>query len=311
MQRQHTLRKPIHVIGIGVHSGVSVRMTLRPAAIDAGIRFIRMDLHQAPAVNAAAHLVSDTLLATTLADGAARVMTVEHLMAALWGAQIDNLRVELWGGEVPILDGSAGPFIDLIRQAGILAQDAPRLFLRVKETVTVLGEGDSAASLSPCSSFRAAYTFVTSDPLFAQFPKRVAVDFSRHAFADAVSRARSFGLERELNQARALNRCLGSSLDNAVGLSEETGVLNTEGLRYPDELVKHKVLDAIGDLYLAGHSMLGAFEGYKSGHALNNRLVRTLLDNPDAWELTTLPDIAAEGRARHLLALPRPAAQAS
>lgn len=309
MLRQHTLRKPVHVIGIGVHTGVSVRMTLRPAPIDAGVRFVRMDLHEAPGVNADARLVTDTLLATTLASGAARIMTVEHLMAALWGAGVDNVQVEVWGGEVPILDGSAAPFIDLIRQAGLVSQDAPRVFLRVKETVTVLGDGDSAASLSPCSGFRAAYTFVSSNPLFAQFPKRIAVDFRRHAFADAIGRARSFGLAGELDQARALNRCLGSSLDNSVGLAE-CGVLNVEGLRYPDELVKHKVLDAIGDLYLAGRPMLGAFEGYKSGHALNNLLVRALLDNGDAWELTTQPDITPEGRATQRRGLPRPVVQA-
>ena len=294
MLRQRTIRVPVHAIGIGVHSGKKVRMTLRPAEADSGIRFIRSDIKRRRAVRAIAQNVSDTTLSTSIAEGGVQVATVEHLMSALWGLGIDNLVVELSGEEVPIMDGSAAPFVYLIQSVGIKELPPAKRFLRIAREIKV-SQGDAFASLKPYGGFKAAYTFVADHPVYNRHPKRTDVDFGRTSYVADVSRARSFGLINELEQAQAINRCLGSSLDNAVGI-DDYRVLNEEGLRYEDEFVKHKLLDAIGDLYLLGLPVIGAFEGHMSGHALNNKLARALLRCDDAWEMITADerDVADE-----------------
>ncbi|XOV82011.1 MAG: UDP-3-O-acyl-N-acetylglucosamine deacetylase [bacterium] len=285
MLRQRTIKKPVHAIGIGVHSGDKVRMTLRPAGENSGISFVRTDLRSSAPIRATAENVSDTTLSTSLGTGAVQVSTVEHLMSALWGLGIDNLVVELSSPEVPIMDGSAAPFIYLISTVGIVEQQAAKQFIRITRDIKVT-QGDAEAALKPYDGFKAAYTFVADHPVYNRHPKVSELDFSNISYVEEVSRARSFGLIKELPQAQAINKMLGSSLENAVGI-DDFDVMNEGGLRYEDEFVKHKLLDVIGDLYLLGRPILGAFEGFKSGHALNNKLARALLRCEDAWELTT------------------------
>jgi UDP-3-O-[3-hydroxymyristoyl] N-acetylglucosamine deacetylase len=265
-------------------------MTLRPAEENAGITFVRADLHGAK-VRARAGSVCDTTLSTTLSENGVKVATVEHLLSALWGLGIDNLIVELNGEEVPIMDGSAAPFVDLIRSVGIEEQQAPRAFIRIKRDIEVR-QGDALAVLKPFAGFKARYTFVADHPVYNCHPKEAELDFADVSYVNDVSKARSFGLIRDLEQARAINRCLGSSLENAVGI-DDVKVVNEEGLRYEDEFVKHKVLDAIGDLYLLGYTLIGEFKANKSGHALNNVSLRALIAQPDAWEMVTFEDGAA------------------
>ncbi|MEQ8861529.1 MAG: UDP-3-O-acyl-N-acetylglucosamine deacetylase [Pseudomonadales bacterium] len=302
MFRQKTIRRPVHAIGIGVHSGKKVRMTLRPAGENTGIVFTRTDVAgrdgRATSVRADACKVSDTTLSTSLADNDIQVATVEHLMSALWGMGIDNLVVELTSEEVPIMDGSAAPFIYLIESVGVVEQAAARRFIRITRKIEV-AQGDSVASLAPYDGFRGHYTFVADHPVYNRYPKQTTVDFNAASYIDEVSRARSFGLVRELEQAQAINRCLGSTLENAVGI-DDFRVLNPDGLRYEDEFVKHKLLDAIGDLYLLGSPLLGDFHGYKSGHALNNKLARALMRCQDAWEIVTLGGPDSGEREREL-----------
>ena len=283
MLKQRTIREPVHAIGIGVHSGAKVRMTLRPGEINSGINFIRSDLGAAQnRVPALADYVADTTLSTSIADGAVRVATVEHLMSALWGLGIDNLLIELSAEEVPIMDGSAAPFIKMINSAGIVEQAAPKQFLRITREIKVT-QGDAFALLRPYRGFKAGYTFVADHHVYDQYPKQASIDFATTSYVDDVSAARSFGLIDELPQAQAINKCLGSSLDNAVGIDDD-GVINEDGLRYQDEFVKHKLLDVIGDLFLLGRPILGEFIGHMSGHALNNKLARAVLRCDDAWE---------------------------
>lgn len=281
---QRTIERPAHAIGIGVHSGRPVRMTLRPAEANSGIDFDRLDVAAGP-VAAAAQNVTDTTLSTSIGDHGVQVATVEHLMSALWGLAIDNVRVELTNEEVPIMDGSAQPFVEMIQGAGIRELRAPRKFIKITREVSV-SQGDAHASLRPYDGFRAAYTFVADHPVFNRYPKRVDVDFASACYVGDVCAARSFGLMRELPQAQAIRKCLGSSLQNAVGIDDHD-IVNSEGLRYHDEFVKHKLLDAIGDLYLLGVPVLGAFDGYMSGHALNNKLARAVLRCTDAWTLVS------------------------
>ena len=279
---QTTIRKPVHAIGIGVHSASKVRMTLRPAEPDTGIVFVRTDLGHA-VIPASAELVSDTTLSTSIAADGIQIATVEHLMSALWGLGIDNLIVELSAEEVPIMDGSSEPFINLINTVGLKQLSAPKRYIRIKRPI-VVSQGQATATLKPYNGFKAAYRFVADHPVFNRYPKRATLDFGLTSYVAEVSEARSFGRLDELPQAQAINRCLGSSLDNAVGVDDER-VVNPEGLRYQDEFVKHKMLDAIGDLYLLGKPILGEFDGYMSGHALNNKLARALLRCTDAWEV--------------------------
>ena len=286
MQRQKTICAPVYAIGVGVHTGKTVRMTLRPARADSGIRFTRTDMPRR-FVHAHARNVSDTTLSTSIVEGGVQIATVEHLMSALWGLGIDNLLVELSGEEVPIMDGSAAPFVSLIESAGIRELPVPRNYMRITRPIEVT-QGDAKASLVPYDGFRVSYTFVADHPVFNRYPKRADLDFAQASFASDVSPARSFGLIGELPDAHAINRCLGSSLENAVAIGDRS-VLNEEGLRCDDEFVKHKVLDAIGDLYLLGMPVIGAFEGYKSGHALNNKLARAVLRCADAWAAVDAP----------------------
>jgi len=260
-------------------------MTLRPAGENTGILFVRSDLGNT-AVRADARNVSDTTLATSIAENGAQVATVEHLMSALWGLSIDNLIVELNNEEVPIMDGSAAPFVYLISSVGIVEQETPKEFIRMTRPITVT-QGDASATLEPFDGFEADYTFVADHPVYNRYPKQALLNFAEVSYVEEVSRARSFGLVDELEQAQGIQRCLGSSLENAVGI-DEYEILNDNGLRYEDEFVKHKLLDVIGDLYLLGRPLVGRFHGYKSGHALNNKLARALLRCEDAFEVVTV-----------------------
>ena len=282
--KQRTIQQAVHAIGIGVHSGEKVGMSLRPAPENTGIVFVRSDL-DSQEVRAYAENVSDTTLSTSISQNGVQVATVEHLMSALWGIGIDNLYIELTGEEVPIMDGSAAPFVDLINSVGIIEQHASRHFLMIKRELKVK-QGDAEAILRPFKGFKATYTFAADHPVYNRYPKVASIDFSSVSYVDEVSQARSFGLESELCQAQAINKCLGSSLDNAVGIGNDE-IINDDGLRCNDEFVKHKLLDVMGDLYLLGKPILGEFVGFKSGHALNNKLARALLRVEEAWELVT------------------------
>ena len=297
--KQRTIREAVYGIGIGVHSVEKVRLAMRPSGPDSGIHFLRTDIKGAMPIQASAENVSDTTLATSVANGGVSVATVEHLMSALWGLGIDNLIIELSAEEVPIMDGSAAPFIDMIESVGVVEQDAARQFIRITREISVSQE-DAIASIAPYNGFKAGYTFVANHPVYDRYPKYVEMDFAQTSYIEQVSGARSFGLEKELAYAQSIQKCLGSSLDNAVGLSDE-GVLNEGGLRYEDEFVKHKLLDAIGDLYLLGRPILGAFTGYKSGHALNNKLAHAILRCDDAWEIVTLTTGAESGAGAPIL----------
>ena len=281
MLRQRTLKSPVHAIGIGVHSGEKVRMTLRPAEANSGIRFIHLS-EPSVEIAALAQNVSDTTLSTSICENGVEISTVEHLMSALWGMNIDNLIVELSGTEVPIMDGSAAPFVDLIESVGVRELDDSKRYIRITRELTVT-QGDAWVSLRPYDGFRADYTFVYDHPLYNRYPKSIDIDFDRVSYGSEVAKARTFGLYEELEQAQALNKCLGSSLDNSVGIADNE-IMNAEGLRYHDEFVKHKLLDSIGDLYLLGLPVIGHLSGYKTGHALNNKLARTVLRCTDAWK---------------------------
>jgi len=288
MIRQRTLKNVIRATGVGLHTGEKVYLTLRPAPVDAGIIFRRVDLDPPVEVRAKAENVGDTTLSSTLADGEIRISTVEHLLSALAGLGIDNTYVDLSAAEVPIMDGSAGPFVFLIQSAGIVEQDAPKRFIRIKETVRV-EEDDKWVQFEPFNGFKVALSIDFDHPAFTGRSQIAEIDFSTTSFVKEVSRARTFGFMSQLESLRARNLALGGSLDNAI-VVDDYRILNEDGLRYDDEFVKHKVLDAIGDLYLLGHSLIGSFSGHKSGHAMNNQLLRTLLANEDAWEMVTFED---------------------
>ncbi len=282
MVGQRTLKNSIRATGVGLHTGKKVLMTLHPAAVDTGIVFTRSDLPATPHVEAHAENVGDTVLGTTLVKGGVRVSTVEHLLSAFAGLGIDNAEVEVSAPEVPIMDGSAGPFVFLLQSAGVEEQRAPKRFIRIKRPLRV-AEGDKWAEFHPFDGFKVNFEIEFNHPIFKRRSQRASMDFSTTSFLKEVSRARTFGFMRDLEMLRSRNLALGGSLDNAIVL-DEFRVLNEDGLRYEDEFVKHKILDAIGDLYLLGHSLIGEFSGYKSGHALNNKLLRTLLADPTAWE---------------------------
>jgi UDP-3-O-[3-hydroxymyristoyl] N-acetylglucosamine deacetylase len=291
MIRQRTLRNAIRATGVGIHSGEKVFMTLRPAAVNTGIVFIRTDLPEAAPVKACAHCVGDTSMASTLVnkDGV-KVSTVEHLLSALAGLGIDNCYIDLSSAEVPIMDGSAGPFVFLVQSAGIEEQNAAKKFIRIKKTVTVK-DGDKWARFEPFEGFKVGFTIDFKHPVFSRGTSSAEIDFSTTSFVKEVSRARTFGFMKDIEMLRERNLVLGGSMDNAIVL-DDYRVLNEDGLRYEDEFVKHKILDAIGDLYLLGHSLIGAFYGYKSGHALNNQLLRTMLADRSAWEEVTFENEA-------------------
>jgi UDP-3-O-[3-hydroxymyristoyl] N-acetylglucosamine deacetylase len=288
MIRQRTLKNVIRATGVGLHTGEKVYLTLRPAPVDAGIVFRRIDLDPAVELRAKAENVGDTTLSSTLVEGDIRISTVEHLLSAMAGLGIDNAYVDLSAAEVPIMDGSAGPFVFLIQSAGIVEQEAPKRFIRIKKPVRV-EEDDKWVQFEPFSGFKVSLSIDFDHPVFTGRSQMSEIDFSTTSFVKEVSRARTFGFMSQLESLRARNLALGGSLDNAI-VVDDYRILNEDGLRYEDEFVKHKVLDAIGDLYLLGHSLIGAFSGHKSGHDMNNQLLRTLLANEDAWELVTFED---------------------
>jgi len=285
MINQRTLKNVIRATGVGIHTGEKVFMTLRPAAVNTGIVFRRTDLDPVVEVPAFATHVGDTSMNTTLEQDGVRVSTVEHLMSAFAGLGIDNAYVDLSNAEVPIMDGSAGPFVFLIQSAGIEEQSAAKRFIRVLEPVEVRRD-DKWARIDPYDGFRVSFKIDFNHPVFRSHQSFASVDFSTTSYLKEIARARTFGFMRDIEMLRERNLVLGGSMDNAVVL-DDYRVLNEDGLRYEDEFVKHKVLDAIGDLYLLGHGLIGAFSGYKSGHELNNLLLRELLAQPSAWEEVT------------------------
>ncbi len=291
MASQRTLKNSIRATGIGLHSGRKVLMMLRPAPPNAGIVFRRVDLDPPVDVPARATHVTETTLGTTLAVGEVGISTVEHLLSAFAGLGVDNAFVELTAAEVPIMDGSAGPFVFLIQSAGIELQSAPKRFVRVRRPVEVK-EGDKWARFDPHDGFRVNLEIEFDHPVFHRHAQRATMDFSTTTFLREVSRARTFGFMRDLEYLRGRNLALGGTLDNAIVL-DDYRILNEDGLRYEDEFVRHKILDAIGDLYLLGHSLIGEFTGFKSGHGLNNRLLRAMLADAAAWEEVTFQNESA------------------
>jgi len=287
--RQRTLKNVIRATGVGLHTGDKVYLTLRPAAPDTGIVFRRVDGTEPIDIAADPYNVGDTLLNTTLVVDGVRISTVEHLLSAMAGLGIDNAHVDVSAGEVPIMDGSAGPFVFLLQSAGIVEQDVAKKFIRIRKPIEVRGDDGKCARFEPYNGFKVSFTIAFDHPLFTGSTQQASVDFSTTSFVKEISRARTFGFMKEIEAMREQSLALGGSLDNAI-VVDDYRVLNEDGLRYSDEFVKHKILDAIGDLYLLGHSLIGAFDGYKSGHALNNRLLRMLLADESAWEEVTFDE---------------------
>ena len=290
MINQRTLKNVIRATGVGLHTGEKVYLTLRPAEVDIGVVFRRVDLDPVVELQAKPQSVGDTRLSTALKNGDVSVSTVEHLMSALAGLGIDNVYVEITSPEIPIMDGSAAPFVFLIQSAGVIEQQAPKKFIRVTKPVKI-EEGDKWAKFEPFEGFKVSFSIDFDHPIFAKSPQSATVDFSTTSFVKEVSRARTFGFMHEVEALREAGLALGGSHDNAI-VMDSYSILNDDGLRYEDEFVKHKILDAIGDLYLLGHPLIGAFSAHKSGHALNNKLLRSLVSQTDCWELVTFADPA-------------------
>ncbi|MBN8713063.1 MAG: UDP-3-O-acyl-N-acetylglucosamine deacetylase [Xanthomonadales bacterium] len=288
MIKQRTLRNVIRATGVGLHTGDKVYMTLRPAAPNTGIVFRRTDLNPPVDIYARQDNVGDTRLSTTLVNGDTRVATVEHLLSAMAGLGIDNAYVDLSAPEVPIMDGSAGPFVFLLQSAGIEEQNAAKRFIRIRKPIRV-EQGDKWASFAPFEGFKVGFSIDFNHPIISKRTSHSEIDFSTTSYVKEVSRARTFGFMRDIEVLREANLALGGSMDNAVVL-DDYRVLNEDGLRYEDEFVKHKILDAIGDLYLLGHSLIGAYHAHKSGHELNNKLLRTLVADTSAWEEVSYHD---------------------
>jgi UDP-3-O-[3-hydroxymyristoyl] N-acetylglucosamine deacetylase len=291
MIRQRTLKNVIKATGVGLHTGEKVYLSLRPAAPNTGIVFRRVDLPEPVDIAATPQNVGETTLSTTLVKGDVKVSTVEHLLSALAGLGIDNAYVDVSAPEVPIMDGSAGPFVFLIQSAGVEEQNAAKRFIRIKKPIRVT-DGDKWACFEPYDGFKVTFTIDFDHPAFSEDMQSASIDFSSTSFVKEVSRARTFGFMRDIEALRKRRLALGGSMDNAI-VVDNYRILNEDGLRYADEFVKHKILDAIGDLYLLGHSLIGSFEGYKSGHGLNNQLLRNLLNQADAWESVTFEDEGA------------------
>ena len=303
MFRQRTLKGAVSATGVGLHTGEKVTITLRPAPAGAGIIFLRSDLPGNPTIAGLADRVVDTRLSTCIQEGGARVSTVEHLMSALAGMGIDNLYVDVSGPEMPILDGSAGPFVFLLQSAGIQDQAAKKRFLRVLKPVTV-ADGDRQAIFEPHGGLRITYEGKFTHPAFAKAGSAVTVDFAQTSYIREVARARTFGFTSDVEAMRSQGLALGGSLENAI-VMDEFRVLNTDGLRFADEFLKHKILDAMGDLYLLGYPLIGAFTGIRSGHALNNVAARALLQDRSAWEVVSFDserDLPAAFLADHFQA---------
>ncbi|MDR1890550.1 MAG: UDP-3-O-acyl-N-acetylglucosamine deacetylase [Zoogloeaceae bacterium] len=305
MLKQRTLKSLVRASGVGLHGGIKVNLTLRPAAPDTGIVFCRTDFPEVVELPASAMLVGDTRMCSCLERecpgiGRVKVSTIEHLMSALSGLGVDNVYIELDAPEIPILDGSAAPFVFLVQSAGIEEQAVPKRFIRVKKTVQV-EDADKWARFEPYEGFRLDFSIVFNHPAIDKSAQRAVFDFAEHSYPREVARARTFGFMQEVEWLRESGLAQGGGLENAIVL-DEFRVLNDDGLRYGDEFVKHKILDAIGDLYLVGHPLLAAFTAYKSGHDLNNKLARALLTRRDAWELVTFtePEAAPERLNRWL-----------
>ncbi len=288
MIKQRTLKNEIRATGVGLHTGQKIYLTLRPAPVDSGIVFRRVDLDPIVEIEAKATNVGDTTLSTTLMKGDVRVSTVEHLLSAMAGLGIDNAIVDLSAAEVPIMDGSAGPFVFLIQSAGILEQSAAKKFIRIKKEITVT-DGDKVATLLPFDGFKVSFTIDFDHPVFKGKKLDAVVDFSSTSFVKEISRARTFGFMHEIEYLRSKGLAKGGSVDNAI-VVDKYRIVNEDGLRYEDEFVKHKILDAIGDLYLLGNTLIGEFKAFKSGHGLNNLVLRELLRQPDAWEVATFEE---------------------
>ncbi len=285
MIKQRTLKNVIRATGIGLHTGDKVYLTIRPAPVNTGIVFRRVDLDPVVDIRATAENVGETTLSTTLVQNDVKVGTVEHFLSAMAGLGIDNACVELSAPELPIMDGSAGPFVFLLQSAGIAEQPVAKKFIRIKREITVTDD-DKVATFRPFDGFKVTFSIDFDHPVFKGRSQVASIDFSSTSFVKEVARARTFGFMRDIEFLRANNLALGGSVDNAI-VVDDYRILNEDGLRYEDEFVKHKMLDAIGDLYLLGHSLIGEFIGHKSGHALNNLLLRKLINEPDAWEVST------------------------
>lgn len=281
---QRSIKNTIHASGVGLHSGKEIILTLKPAPVNTGVVFIRTDLEPKAEIKATGFNVIDTTLSTALGTNETnKISTVEHLLSAFYGLGIDNIYVEVNNAELPIMDGSSGPFIFLLQSAGIEEQEAAKKFIRVKQEIEVI-DGDKKASFVPYEGFKVDFEIDFDHPVFLEQEQKSSFEFSTVAYIKEVSRARTFGFTQDLEYMRKQNLALGGSLENAVVIYKDK-ILNPEGLRYRNEFVKHKILDAIGDLYLLGHSLIGEYRGFKSGHCLNNKLVRALLENQEAWEL--------------------------
>jgi len=289
MVKQRTLKNSVSVTGVGLHSGEKVTLGLRPAPANTGIVFRRVDIKPVEEICARAELVHDTRLSTCMEQNGVRVATVEHLMSALAGLGVDNAHIDLDSAEVPIMDGSAGTFIFLLQSAGIVEQPAAKKFIRIKKAVEVK-QGDKWVRFEPHHGYKLTFTINFAHPVFSSTKQHVVVDLGEESYVRDISRARTFGFMHDVENMHAQGLALGGSLDNAI-VMDEYRVLNADGLRFEDEFVKHKVLDAIGDLYLLGYPLIGAFSGYKSGHALNNALLRTLLADEQAWEIVTFDSV--------------------
>lgn len=285
MIKQRTLKNTIRATGVGLHTGDKIYLTLHPAAVDSGIKFRRVDLAEPVTIDAIPYNVGETTLSTTLVKNDVKISTIEHLLSAMAGLGIDNAVIDVTAAEVPIMDGSAGPFVFLIQSAGVVEQDAPKKYIKIKHEVKV-HDGDKWAAFLPMDGFKVTFTIDFEHPAFDENVKTATMDFSSTTFVREVSRARTFGFMKDIEFLRENNLALGGSLDNAIVIDDDK-ILNEGGLRYADEFVKHKMLDAIGDLYLLGHSLIGEYQGYKSGHGLNNQLLRALMDDTDAWETVT------------------------
>ena len=285
MIKQRTLKNVIRAMGVGLHTGKKVYLTLRPAPANSGIRFRRVDLDEPVEILARPENVGDTKLSTTLCQDNVRISTVEHLLSAMAGLGIDNAYIDVSADEVPIMDGSAGPFVFLIQSAGIVELSAPKKFIRIKETVRV-EDGDKWVQFEPFNGFKVSFEIDFDHPLFVSDKQVCEINFSTTSFVKEVSRARTFGFQKDIEHLRQNNLALGGSQENAIVL-DDYRVLNEDGLRYNNEFVKHKILDSIGDLYLLGHSLIGKFSGYKSGHELNNKLLLALMEQKTAWEEVT------------------------
>jgi len=289
MLKQRTLRNSIKASGIGLHSGEQVNIELMPSEPDTGIRFLRTDLQEDLEIPATAREVGFTTLSTTLGSGTNQISTIEHLLSAIAGLGIDNCLVKVDGPEMPIMDGSAGPFVFLLQAAGIAEQDVKKKFIKVLKEVKVTRD-DAYAYIKPFDGFKVSFSIEFNHPVQNRYPAESTIDFSSTSFVREVCRARTFGFNKDIESLREQNLALGANMTNAINIGEDE-ILNEEGLRFDDEFVKHKILDAIGDLYLLGHNLIGEFVGYKSGHALNNELLRKISETSDAFEIVEFEDL--------------------